>query len=97
LITTLLELTFADVNLGANYDLSALGEADSVKALFNENIALVLQAKEDSAFEAAVAAAGIEAVKIGNAVAGNEVSFKNNADTFTFNVAETRDTWYKTS
>ncbi|MBD1430087.1 phosphoribosylformylglycinamidine synthase [Sphingobacterium litopenaei] len=97
LITTLLEITFADVNLAANYDLSGLGEADSVKALFNENIAVVLQAKDDAAFEATLAAAGIEAVKIGHAIEGTEVTFKNNADTFTFNVIETRDTWYKTS
>ncbi|MBB2949627.1 phosphoribosylformylglycinamidine synthase [Sphingobacterium sp. JUb56] len=97
LITTLLELTFADVNLAANYDLSSLGEADTVKALFNENIAVVLQAKDDATFESTFAAAGIDAVKIGEAISGAEVSFKNNADTFTFNVVETRDTWYKTS
>lgn len=97
LITSLLELTFADVNLAANYDLSGIGEADTVKALFNENIAVVLQSKDDAALEATLAAAGIEAVKIGSAIEGTEVSFKNNADTFTFNVVETRDTWYKTS
>ena len=44
LITTLLEMSFAEVNLGANYDLTALNEADTVKALFNENISLVIQA-----------------------------------------------------
>lgn len=97
LITTLLELTFADVNLAANYDLSGLGEADTVKALFNENIAVVLQAKDDATFEASLAAAGIEAVKIGVAMEGTEVSFKNNADSFLFDVATLRDTWYKTS
>src|SRR5690606_10992460 len=97
LITTLLELTFADVNLAAQYDLSGLGEADTVKALFNENIAVVLQAKDDTAFENAMSTAGINAVKIGQAIEGTEVTFQNNADTFTFNVADTRDTWYKTS
>jgi phosphoribosylformylglycinamidine synthase len=97
LITTLLELTFADVNLAANYNLSGLGEADTVKALFNENIAVVLQATEDTAFEAAFSVAGIEAVKIGQAIEGTEVSIKNNVDNFTFNIEATRDTWYKTS
>src|SRR5690606_17471902 len=51
LITTLLEMTFADVDLAAQYDLSGLGEVDTVKALFNENIAVVLQAKDDAALE----------------------------------------------
>lgn len=97
LITTLLEMTFADVNLAAEYDLSGLNEVDTVKALFNENIALVLQAKNDVAFETALQAAGVEAIKIGQAIAGTDVTIKNNNDTFTFNVIETRDTWYKTS
>ncbi|MGJ1497639.1 phosphoribosylformylglycinamidine synthase [Sphingobacterium spiritivorum] len=97
LVTTLLELCFADVNLAANYNLSGLQETDSVKALFNENIAVVLQAKNDAAFEKALTENGIEAVKIGEVVEGAAVTFKNNEDLFTFNVAETRDTWYKTS
>ena len=97
LITTLLEMTFADVNLAANYDLSALGEADTVKAFFNENIAVVLQAKDDAAFEAAFNTAGVQAIKIGQAIAGASVSFQNNSDSFSFDVAETRDTWFRTS
>lgn len=97
LVTTLLEMCFADVNLAANYDLSGLNEQDSVKALFNENIAVVLQAKDDAVFEKAMAEAQIDAVKIGQAIEGTSVSFKNNADNFTFDVVETRDTWFKTS
>ena len=97
LITSLLELCFADVDLAAEYDLSSLNEADSVKALFNENIGLVLQAKEDAAFEKVLADAGVEAFKIGKAINGTAVSIKNNADEFSFDVAETRDTWFKTS
>ncbi|WP_312696709.1 phosphoribosylformylglycinamidine synthase [Sphingobacterium mizutaii] len=97
LVTSLLELCFADVDLAAEYDLSSLNEADSVKALFNENIALVLQAKEDAAFEKALAEAGVEAFKIGKAINGTAVSIKNNADAFSFDIAETRDTWFKTS
>lgn len=95
LITTLLELCFADVNLGATYDLTALKESDTVKALFNENIAVVFQA--DASVEAEFAKHNVEIFKIGSVVEGNSVSIKNNADIFTFNVSETRDTWYKTS
>jgi phosphoribosylformylglycinamidine synthase len=97
LITTLLEMCFADINLAANYDLSGLQEADTVKTFFNENIAVVLQANDDAVLEQTLRKAGIEAVKIGTVTEGTEVSFKNQADTFTFNVADTRDTWYKTS
>ena len=95
LVTTLLEMCFADVNLGANYDLSSLKESDTVKAFFNENIAVVFQA--DASVEAEFSKNGIEIFNIGSVAEGNSVTIKNNADTFTFNVSETRDTWYKTS
>ncbi len=95
LVTTLLELCFADVNLGANYDLSTLKESDTVKALFNENIAVVFQA--DASVESEFAKHKVEVFKIGSVAEGNSVTIKNNADTFTFNVSETRDIWYKTS
>ncbi|MEM0575757.1 phosphoribosylformylglycinamidine synthase [Flavobacterium polysaccharolyticum] len=95
LITTLLELSFAQVDLGATYDLSVLGEADTVKTLFNENIAVVFQA--DAAIEALFAAQNVEIFKIGTVTEGDWVTIQNNADTFTFNINETRDTWFKTS
>ncbi|MDI9864124.1 phosphoribosylformylglycinamidine synthase [Flectobacillus sp. DC10W] len=95
LITTLLEMCFADVNLGANFDLSGLGESDTVKALFNENIALVFQA--DASVESVFAANNISIVKIGEVVEGNTVSVKNNDTSFDFSVADLRDVWYKTS
>jgi phosphoribosylformylglycinamidine synthase len=95
LITTLLEMCFADVNLGAEYDLSSLGENDSVKALFNENISIVFQA--DATVEVIFAQNNIAIFNIGKVVEGNSISIKNNEDSFTFNVSALRDTWYKTS
>jgi phosphoribosylformylglycinamidine synthase len=95
LITTLLEMCFADVNLGAKYDLSSLGENDTVKALFNENIAVVFQAEAE--VEAVFAQNNIQIFNIGSVVEGNSVTIKNNAEEFTFNISELRDTWFKTS
>jgi phosphoribosylformylglycinamidine synthase len=95
LITTLLEMSFAEVNLGAEYDLTALEEADTVKALFAENIALVIQA--DASIEAQLAANGVNFIKIGQPKEGAVVTVKNGAANLTFDVAQTRDTWFKTS
>ena len=95
LITTLLEMSFADVNLGATYDLSVLGENDSVKTLFNENIAVVFQA--DASVEETFKNNGIEIFNIGNVVEGNTISIANHNDKFNFNISELRDTWFKTS
>ena len=95
LITTLLEMCFAEVNIGAEYDLSALGEIDSVKAFFNENIGIVFQA--DAEVEAIFAQNNVEIFKIGKVVESDVISIKNNDDNFTFTVSALRNTWYKTS
>ncbi|WP_159021298.1 phosphoribosylformylglycinamidine synthase [Formosa sp. L2A11] len=95
LITTLLELCFADVNLGADYDFTSLNEEDSLKILFSENAGLVFQA--DASVEESFAANGVEVFKIGTANNSGQINIKNNEDTFSFNVSEMRDVWYKTS
>lgn len=97
LVTSLLEMTFADLNLGANYDLTALNEKDTVKVLFNENIALIVQAKDDAVFEQILAEKGVEAIKIGTVTTNENVTFVNGADKFEFSVPAIRDTWMKTS
>ncbi len=96
LITTLLELCFADVNLGAAYDFSTLNEADTLKMLFAENAGIVFQATDNS-IEEVLNNAGITFHKIGTVNESGTVSIKNNADTFSLSVAEMRTTWYKTS
>jgi len=95
LITTLLEMCFADRNLGADLDLSAVGEADSVKLLFSENIAVVLQA--DPAIEAFLEAKGVPFVKIGQPTESDIVHIANGDQQFSLSVSRLRDTWFRTS
>lgn len=95
LITTLLEMSFAEVNLGAEYDLSALNEEDTIKLLFAENIAVVVQA--DAEVEETFKANGINYTIIGHAKEGKTVSIINGNTNLTFDIEKTRDTWYRTS
>lgn len=95
LITTLLEMCFADRNLGADLDLSAIGEADSVKLLFSENIGVVLQA--DPAIEAFLEAKGVSFVKIGQPTESDIVQITNVDQKFSLSVSRLRDTWFRTS
>ncbi|KAA5536764.1 phosphoribosylformylglycinamidine synthase [Taibaiella lutea] len=95
LITTLLEMCFADNNLGAALDLTALGEADSIKLLFAENIAVVFQGDADAANQ--LKDAGIAVVKIGKVVASNQLTVTNHGKQYAFDIAALRDTWFKTS
>ncbi|UBM57214.1 phosphoribosylformylglycinamidine synthase [Marinilongibacter aquaticus] len=95
LVTTLLELSFATVAVGAKYDLTALDEKDAAKVLFNENIGLVFQA--DASVEKACEEAGIQIQKIGEVVEGDTVEIRNFETQWTLNVPHLRDVWFKTS
>lgn len=95
LITTLLELCFSSIGIGANYDLTPLLEKDSVKVLFNENISVVFQASESA--KKSFIDAGLEIVKIGEVNSGDTVLIQNYDEKFSFDIPKVRDTWYKTS
>ncbi|WP_107038592.1 phosphoribosylformylglycinamidine synthase [Brumimicrobium mesophilum] len=96
LITTLLEMCFADNNVGAEFDLTSLNEADSFKILFAENSGIVFQAKDASA-ATVLEANNITFHEIGKVVENDFVSIINGTDAFTMTVSELRDTWFKTS
>ncbi|UCD60410.1 MAG: phosphoribosylformylglycinamidine synthase [Flavobacteriaceae bacterium] len=96
LITTLLEMCFADVNLGATLNLSAIGEKDTVKLLFAENSGLVFQSKDDSV-EVKLKKAGVDFKKIGEVVQKANLNLKNQEVELSLNIDSLRDVWYKTS
>ncbi len=91
LITTILEMCFAENNLGANIDLSVFSEKDIIKILFAENIGLVLQA--DESIETIFAENNLELFKIGFVTATPQVQIND----LVFDVTALRDVWFKTS
>ncbi len=95
LITTLLEMCFADRDLGASIDLTALAEQDIIKVLFAENIALIFQA--DVSAEKTLTAAGVTFHKIGEVKSSATLEVKNAAESFSFSIDHLRDVWFKTS
>ncbi len=97
LITTLLEMCFANVNLGADLDLSNLGERDMVKVLFAENAGLVIQASEDTSVEKLLSENNIDFKKIGTVTTNETLTIKNNSEELSFSIPEMRDAWYETS
>ena len=103
LLTALLELCFADNNLGANIILPnpsqgvAFGTDDLVKILFAENSGVLIQANNDAEVEDAFAKANIETLKIGTVIESDTLSITHGTTTESFTVSEMRDVWYKTS
>ena len=97
LITALLEMCFADVNLGARINLSSLKENDLVKVLFAENSGVLLQTLDTSAVEEALKSTGLTYALIGEAIEGATLEVENGSDKLSFEVAKLRDVWYETS
>ena len=96
LITTLLEMCFADNNLGAKLDITILNEKDSFKVLFAENSGIVIQSKDNS-IEKMLSESNIEFFRIGKVTESDTLSVINHNEVFTMTISRLRDMWYKTS
>ncbi|MFD2541829.1 phosphoribosylformylglycinamidine synthase [Lacinutrix gracilariae] len=95
-ITTLLEMCFADTNLGAELDLTDLGEKDAIKLLFSENAGIVFQSS-DASVEKVLSDANIAFFNIGKVTESDTLSIINHQEVFTLTVSRLRDVWFKTS
>ncbi len=96
-ITSLLELCFADVNLGATLDVTALGEQDSIKLLFAENAGIFFQSALNSDIETILSKNNIQYFNIGKVSENPSLQLKNGTNNYGFNIKLLRNVWYKTS
>ena len=99
IMTTLLEMCFADNRAGLDIDFSAIKEDDMVKLLFAENPGVVLQIKEADAPKAAAILedAGVACCIIGKPGKAGSVNIKKDSRNITLDVPALRDLWYRTS
>lgn len=97
LITTLLELCFADNNIGAELDITSLKEKDAFKVLFAENAGIVIQAENDNEIENVLSNAAIEFHKLGEVTESDVLGIINGNQVFTMTISRLRDMWFKTS
>lgn len=95
LITTLLELCFADRGLGATIDLSELPGNDIIEKLFSENIGLVFQSSSD--IESLFNAKNIQIYKIGTIRTDEKLEIADKEYSKLFNIEALRKIWFKTS
>ncbi|MCG5644834.1 phosphoribosylformylglycinamidine synthase [Flavobacteriaceae bacterium LSUCC0859] len=96
LITTLLEMCFADLDLGAELDLSTLGETDTIKLLFAENTGVVIQLAAN-ANTSILDQAGVAYAQIGKVQSQDVLHIKNGSVQIGLPIPVLRDTWTRTS
>ena len=97
LITTLLEMTFANTRGGLQIDLNEFGEADTVKLLFAENNALVVQTDKPKAVEHILQENGIGFKRIGTPTDERVIMVSNRGKDYLFGIDYLRDLWFKSS
>ena len=97
MITTLLEMTFANTKGGLNINLSAIAEKDIVKVLFSENPGVIIQINNPAKAEDIMEEAGIAFLKIGTVSDKRTVEIKKDKETFSFDIDALRDVWYESS
>ena len=99
MVTTLLEMTFAQNEVGLNIDLTPIEVIDDVALLFSEKSGIIIQVNHEhlnSTFTA-LSTAEIPYVEIGEIASDKNVTIETQNDTYLFNIEEYRDIWFKTS
>lgn len=97
IITTLLEMCFANVDGGMEIDFEALPEKDLVKILFAENPGVVMQTAQPEEFEKVLKAAGIGFLRIGKPCEERHIMIEKNGAQYQFIIDHLRDVWYASS
>ena len=97
IITTLLEMCFANVEGGMEVSFDALPEKDLIKILFAENPGVVVQVADTAEFEKVMKAAGIGFLCIGKPCEERHIMVEKNGAQYQFFIDHLRDVWYSTS
>ena len=99
LITTLLEMCFANTHGGLTINLSPLAakSSDLVTLLFAENPAIIIQVKEKQAVEKILSDVGVHFYTIGSPHRERTVKVLYNDENHLFEIDNLRDCWYRTS
>ena len=84
-------MCFPSIGIGMNLDLSVLEEPDTIRCLFSEKIAVVVQSKEN--LESILSKEGVHAVRIGHVSKSDHL----NINGLILSVLEMRRLWMQTS
>ncbi len=100
MITTLIEMAFANTKGGINVNLHDLVSDDITKTLFAENPGVIIQVADKHKHELMkfLESEGVGFAKIGYPTPNSrQLVIKKDEQTLTFDIDELRDVWYRTS
>ena len=97
IITTLLEMCFANVEGGMDVCFDALPEKDLIKILFAENPGVVMQTAHPEEFEKVLKNAGVGFLRIGKPSEERHIMIEKNGAQYQFFIDHLRDVWYASS
>ena len=97
LITTLLEMTFAQPDVGLEIDTTAMGIPDSVQLFFSENPGVVIQVNDLDFTSVFLHERGIRFFPIGKLNVSRNIHIVNGANDYSLDIDTLRDTWFQPS
>ena len=99
LITTLLEMCFANVEGGMEISLDGIKEKDLIKVLFAENPGVVIEVSKEhnAAVKNILTEAGVAFVKLGHPTDERHILVNHEGATYQFLIDHLRDVWYSSS
>ncbi len=97
MITTLLEMCFANREGGLALNFSEIGEDDTVRLLYSQNPGVIIQVSEESEAEEFLLERGISFVSIGHPVKERKIFVTNGTEKHTFDIDHCRSVWYRSS
>ncbi len=99
LVTTLLEMCFANTDGGMEISLDGFRNADIVRTLLAENPGVVVQVadRDKAAFEEIMDEAGVGYLELGRPAGGRTLRVVKDGTAHRFDIDRLRDVWYGTS
>jgi len=97
MITTLLEMCFANREGGLAVNLTEIGERDTVRMLYSQNPGVIIQVSDEMDAEEYLYERMISFFSIGHPVAERKIFVANGESRFEFDIDGCRSSWYRSS
>jgi phosphoribosylformylglycinamidine synthase len=97
MITTLLEMAFAQSGIGLEIDTTTIGIADSVKLFFNENPGVIIQVNDLDYTSIFLHERGVRYYPIGKLQLSRKLHIVNGSDSYDLDIDTLRDIWFNPS